>query len=596
MKKILTILTAFALLFTACVKDGGDGKETGGNSLKMIYPKTLSNEGENVSSARLQYGLASDTSFAGILHPLWYEGIPDAVVMQFFVEPLYFANKDRNFIQGKEGERMAWYEMSDDLLTKTIHIKDGVKWHDGEAFTADDIIFAMKVLADPDYTGVRFIEPYTNIEGIMDYNEGKADDISGVKKIDDSTVEITYTKATDDFLYAQEYYLPEHLFKDIPVKDMAQSAPVRTNPVGAGPFKVAGMVPGESIRFDAFEDYHLGTPKIAGVDLKVVSPNVVNEALKSGDLDMVSSYPTTGYSESNLGDNTTMLQTIDTSYNYVGFKLGKYDNENNKVVPDPNAKMADVELRRAIGYSANNPDVATGLYDDLRMPANSIIIPPFASYYNADLEGFKYNPEKAKEILDEAGYKDTDGDGFRENPKGEKLVINAAFMSGANAEKFAETYLQGWREVGLDVRLIDDRLMEFNLFYDKVKEDDPSIDIYSAAWGTGYNPNPTGLYGPTSMFNYTRYTDDEMIELFEKINSDEALNDMEYKKELYNDWQQMMFEKAIAIPTLYRTSLTPVNNRIKEWSVEYGTSSKDGVIGWHLLELTSDKPVKDGEK
>lgn len=406
-------------------------------------------------------------------------------------------------------------------------------------------------------------------------------------------MELTFTEANDNFLYAQEYYLPEHIFKDIPIKDMAQSDAVRVNPIGLGAFKVVGMVPGESVRFDAFEDYHLGAPKIAGVDLKVVAPTVVNEALNSGDLDMVSSYPTTGFKESNLGDNVKLLQLLDPAYNYIGFKLGTYDKENNVNVPNPDAKMADIELRRAIGYSSNSPAVASGLYDNLRIPANSVIVASFTTYYNEDLEGYQYDPEMAKEILDKAGYNDTDGDGFRENPDGEKLVINAAFMSGDNtAEKFAETYIQGWREVGLDVQLVDQRLMEFNLFYEKVGDDDPSIDIYAGAWGTGYNPNPEGLYGESAKFNFPRYYDDEIDALFKKLNSVEALNDVELKKDLYNQWQQLFFEKAIVIPTLYRTAITPVNNRVKEWSEEFGSLESDGVVRLHMLELTEDAPIK----
>lgn len=122
MKKILTILTAFTLLLTACVNEA-ETKEEEKGKLNFLYPKSLKNDGENVPEARLQYGLASDTPFAGILYRLWYEGNPDFEVMKFFTEDLYLANKDRTYIEGKDGENVASYEMSEDLLTKTITVK-----------------------------------------------------------------------------------------------------------------------------------------------------------------------------------------------------------------------------------------------------------------------------------------------------------------------------------------------------------------------------------------------------------------------------------------------------------------------------------------
>ncbi len=589
MKKLLSLMLALTLVFVAC----GD-EDTGGNSgsgeLELKYPIEVVNEGDAIEGGRLQYALVSDTPFAGTLDVLWYEGNPDAEVMEFFYEPLYLVTNDREYYEGETDQAAAWYEMSDDLSTRTIHINEGVLWHDGEELDVDDIIFAMEVLADPDYTGVRLYEPWIYIEGIMDYHEGKADTISGINRVDDYTVEITFDTITDNYLYASEYYLPKHLYEGIEVKDMAQSDPVRVSPVGIGAFKVSSIVPGEAVKFDAFEDYYLGRPKMDGVDLKVVSDNVVIEAFNSGEIDLASTFPTTNFKESALNDNTSIVQRYEAAYNYVGFKLGEYDKDTGLNTPDPDAKMADVELRRAMGYAVDYAAIGSGLYDDLRMAASSIIPPIFEKYYNPDFEGFMYDVDKANEILDDAGYEDTDGDGFRETPDGEELVINVAAMSGPNQEDFANFFLQGWEDAGLKAELTDGRLMEFNSFYDRVKEDDPAIDVYLAAWGTGYNPNPQGLWGEEAQFNYTRYGGDEEVnDLFDRINSEEALMDADLQKELYEEWEQMMFEKVIGIPFLYRTEITPVNNRIKEFNWSFGSEER---VRWYEMELTEEDPIK----
>ena len=89
---------------------------------------------------------------------------------------------------------------------------------------------------------------------------------------------------------------------------------------------------------------------------------------------------------------------------------------------------------------------------------------------------------------------------------------------GETAEPIAQFYMQNWADVGIKVQLLDGRLHEFNSFYDQVEADDPKIDIYQGAWGVGSDPNPSGLYGRTAAFNYTRYTsekNDELLELFQ---------------------------------------------------------------------------------
>src|SRR5699024_1479522 len=158
-----------------------------------------------------------------------------------------------------------------------------------------------------------------------------------------------------------------------------------------------------------------------------------------------------------------------------GFRLGEWqgaetDAEGNVVepahaVPNPDAKMANKDLRQALAYAIDNDAVDARFYQGFRRLANFPNIPHFAECYNEDLEGYPQNPERAIELLDGAGYEDVNGDGFRETPEGEELVINFASMSGGEvAEPIAEYYMQSWRNIGLNVQLLEGRLHEFNSF------------------------------------------------------------------------------------------------------------------------------------
>ena len=127
--------------------------------------------------------------------------------------------------------------------------------------------------------------------------------------------------------------------------------------------------------------------------------------------------------------------------------------------------MSDPVLRQAIAYALDIDQAGKSLYNGLQRGTNSLIIPFFKDVYNKDQEGFAYNPEKAKKMLDDAGYKDVDGDGLRENKDGSKLTINfiARTRDDAN-ESLIQQYLLWWKEIGLNVQLVNGRTMEVNSF------------------------------------------------------------------------------------------------------------------------------------
>lgn len=559
------------------------------------FATSKSNEGEAIEGGSLTFGLVSDTVFEGTLNYNFYSGAPDAEVIAWFDESLLYT--DGNFTFTNEGPAEFTtepYETDEypNGVTFTFKIKDNVNWHDGEPVKAEDWAFSFEVIGHPDYTGVRYGPDFSNIVGMEEYNAGEADTISGIEIVDEKTLKITYKESQPSLLTGGvwSYAMPKHIFKDIPVAEMQESDAVRKNPIGMGPFKVKSITPGESVVYEKFADYWRGEPNLDEVVLKVVSPSTVVQALQTGEVDMVDSFPVDQFVDNADMSNVEWLGITDLAYTYIGFKLGHWDAEAKKVVMDPDKKMADVNLRRAMWYAVDNNAVGEKFYNGLRWQANSLIIPPFKDYHNADVEAPTYNPDEAKKILDEAGYVDVDGDGIREDKNGEELVINFASMSGGDvAEPLAQYYIQSWAAVGLKVELIDGRLLEFNAFYDRVGqngEDDPNIDIYQGAWGTGTDVNPYGLYGPDQMFNFPRYESEKSNELLKAGNSPEAF-DVAYRQEVYKEWQELMVEDIPVFPTLYRAVLIPVNNRVLNYSIDYGST-----MGRHELAVTQEEPFK----
>src|SRR5699024_7523777 len=275
-------------------------------------------------------------------------------------------------------------------------------------------------------------------------------------------------------------------------------------------------------------------------------------------------FPADQYPDYYEMSNVKFLGVVDLAYSYIGFKLGDWDKEEGKVNYKPDEmKMGNKDLRTAMWYAVDNNAVGEQFYHGLRWAGTTLVDPAHKKFHNDEIEAPTYDPEKAKELLDEAGYVDTNDDGFREDPDGEELVINFASMSGGEvAEPMAKYYMQAWEEVGLNVELIDGRLLEFNSFYDRVGQngdDDPEIDVYAGAWGTGFDIDPTGLYSENELFNFSRYHSDENDELLEKGVSQDAF-DIEYRNDVYDEWQEFMVEEVPVFPTLYRANVEAVND------------------------------------
>src|SRR5699024_1306155 len=109
------------------------------------------------------------------------------------------------------------------------------------------------------------------------------------------------------------------------------------------------------------------------------------------------------------------------------------------------------------------------------------------------------------------------------------------------------------------------------------------VDIYQGAWGVGSDVDPYGLYGPDVPFNYPRYETEESTELMERGNSEEAL-DVEKRKEIYNDWQELMVEEMPVIAILYTYEGEPVNESVVNYGIESSHNDEPLPYKWGVSE------------
>ncbi|MEB7389655.1 oligopeptide ABC transporter substrate-binding protein [Aerococcus viridans] len=597
--RLLGLTAAASLALVACGNSDSDSETADSSSSsesgEVVAPElaaTVDNEGEAIDGGTLQVGLVTDSPFQGIFSWEFYEDAYDAEIMQFGFDSLF--GTDDDFQIDDSGK--ATLALDQENNKATITLKEGLKWSDGEPLTAEDVIYSYEVIGHPDYTGIRYDGTFQNVVGMEEYHSGEADTISGITQVDDVTVEIEFQEVSPSMLQAGggvwSYAMPKHYLEDVPVAELASSEKIRSTPVGDGPFRITKVTPGESVEYEANEYYWQGEPKLDNVVVEVVPSSSVVPALENGKYDVALSMPTDLYASYAELPGYTLLGREQLSYTYIGFKLGKWDAEAGEVVYDEDAKMADKSLRQAMGYAIDNDAVAQRFYNGLRSNANTVIPPVFGSFgaTTEEVPGYSYDPDKANQLLDDAGYVDTDNDGIREDSDGEPLQINFASMEGGEtAEPIAQYYIQAWNEVGLDVQLTDGRLLEFNSFYDRIEADDENIDIYQAAWGTGTDPAPNGLYARNAAFNYTRWATEENDQFMADFTSSEAF-DEEFQRNTFVEWQKYFSEEAPVIPTLFRQQVMPVNNRVKHF--DYAHNPADD-FGWHTVEVTADAPVSE---
>ncbi|QFF98240.1 oligopeptide ABC transporter substrate-binding protein [Psychrobacillus glaciei] len=613
---LFAVLIAFMLVLGACNKDtdepakGTDegkteeGKTEEGKTEETaeepvaedsdaLFPLEVTNDGDAISGGILKVAMAKDEPFQGIFLAELSEDAYDSDIMAYSSNSLF--GTDGDFLLDDSGIASMTVDQANNKVT--IKIRDGVKWSDGEPLKIEDVIYPYLIIGSKGYTGVRYDSNFQNIVGAEEYHDGKADSISGLVKVDETTLEMSLKQISPaifsggDGIWSSA--APSHILKDIKMADLVESDAVRKNPVTLGAFKFDKIVPGESVQFVANENYWKGKPKLDGVLVKVVPTSSISVAIGQGEYDIASSFSASKMEEVKDFDNIDILGRQELYYSYLGFKLGKYDTEKGEVITDlAGSKMGDVKLRHAMGYAIDVEQVAEVFYNGLRERANSLIPPVFASFYDSSLEGFTFDPDKAMALLDEAGYKDTNGDGIREDKEGKPFEIKFATMTGDDiAEDITQFYLQNWKDVGLNVTLTTGRTIEFNSFYDKVQADDPEIDIFMAAWATGTDPSPMGLYSKSAQYNFSRFSSDFLEQTLANIDSPEAF-DADYRAGQFRAWQEYMAEEAPVIPTMYRYELVPVNKRVKNWNIDYSNESFSNLQD---VELVSDSVVKSSK-
>ncbi|WP_419155573.1 oligopeptide ABC transporter substrate-binding protein [Weissella minor] len=482
-----------------------------------------------------------------------------------------------------------------DAKTATVTLRDNLKWSDGKSVTAKDYEFAYELVANPEYGSARWSDSLANIEGMEDFHNGKAKDISGITfpdGEDGKKIVLKFKENKPGFEnsgngYFLENVSPYHYLKDVEPKKLASDPKTTTKPLVYGAFKPEKVVAGESIYYTPNKYYWGKKPKLDSVTYTTVDPSKTVASLKSGKYDIVKGANANIYKQIKDLDNTEITGQQQLYISLLNFNLGHYDTKKSENVQDRDTPLQDKRVRQALGYARNVDDINKKFSNGLQTRANTLIPPIFSDYTAKDVKGYPEDIDKANKLLDDAGWKWDKDHEFREKD-GKRLELTYMARQGdSNSEAIAKNYIQQWKKIGADVKLYKGRLTDFNTYVQITSSPESGDwDLTDAAWGLSSDPSQNDLFGKGAQYNSGHFTSPELTEKLKKIDSPDIKNDKDRAK-AFKEYQEYMQDEAYVIPTSFRTDYTPVNKRVANWTMDNGDNNR-----WQELGVTADKAEK----
>ncbi len=467
-------------------------------------------EPEEPTEVRVAYGadatnldprLATDVS-SGLVNDLFYDGL----VMwdeELNVQPLVAED----------------YELTEEVFT--FYLREGVKFHDGKELTAEDVKYTFDTIRDPDFEArnLPLYEPVAEIEIVDDY-----------------TVKFHLSEPNAPLIYYLHVgIIPKHIAEE------EGDEYLQTNPVGAGPFEFVEWSPNDYIELKANDDYWDGRPHIDKIMFKPIPEDVTRRVeLETGGVHIAFPVPPEDVERMQEDPDVDLQEQPGSGFEYISFDHTQ-------------PPFDDVRVRQAIAYAIDREEIIDHVYWGLRDVAYSPIIPQSWGH-NPDVHKFEFNPEKARELLEEAGYED----GFE---------IDLKISESDPRREISEILQYELDDFGIDITITE---QEWGAFYDDILNMD--FDMYILGWGAQTDPD-RGLYRqfhsdnfPPEGANRQRYSNERVDELLDLART---TMDVEQRKQYYYEIQEILAEDQSYVYLNYTVDFCAVNPELEDF--EYQT-------------------------
>lgn len=421
-----------------------------------------------------------------------------------------------------------------------FYLQKGVKWHDGEAFTAEDVKFTIDRLVKEGM-----------INGITSPRKSLLGTVNGAEVIDTYAVKLTLDAPMPHllaFLPFQEM-VAKHYVEDVGDDYLAG------HPMGTGPFKFVRWDKGTQIVMERFEDYYGGSPDIAPVgpaQVERVIFKVIPEtssriaALQAGEVDIITKVPTDLMGQIEADPNVEIALCNGTRSYFIGMNCVE-------------GLFTDKRVRQAMNYAIDMELIVEALYSGLGEVIPTILSPNAFGF--ADLDPYPYDPEKAKELLAEAGY-----------PNGFSVVIDTEDF----IKDVAEAYAQMLREIGIDASV---QVWEWGVLKPELLAH--KRQMWLGDWGNG-SMDPQGIFipklGTDARGNYTGYSN-KTLDLLFRLSA--TTLDRDERAQCFIEGQKIVYDECPMIWGYVTKEIYGKSKRVQNWN-----PSPDSRINLHDVSVS----------
>lgn len=423
------------------------------------------------------------------------------------------------------------WEVADDGLSWVIHLEQGVKWHDGEPFSADDVVYTFTELANPDNASAKYAS-FTAV--------------TTVDKIDDNTVQVNLSERLMAFpvlLAVSNAFgmIPRHILEG---QDLASANEFNNEmPIGTGPFKVKAITPGSFVELEAYEDYFRGRPQLDNLIFTQIPDQTVRVAqLQSGELDFDEiSAASRAAVEADGELKVREMPSTRMNHHLINHTLPIF---------------ADRSLRLALAYALDREAMLQAAGGGLGTLTAGPLAPAAGVWYNPESTPLPYDPDEAGRLLDEAGWV-LGSDGIRAKD-GQPLSLTCKYDTADLYKKqYNELAQQYWLAVGIDVEL---EAQERSVWGEDLNSQNFELTFVDRG-SSVYDPDLLRRFWRTDgTVNFSRYSNPEIDEL---LDAGAQELDPDRRQAIYREFDSLLAEDGAYVPGYFPTLLQAMNSRLE---------------------------------
>ena len=431
------------------------------------------------------------------------------------------------------------WTISNDGMKYTFKLRDNAKFHNGKYIKAEDFLWSFNRAANPSTNSITAEDYLGDIVGVQDVIDGKADTISGIKLIDELTLEINIDSPKAYFLAKLTY----------PVSFVLDSENVKNknwtdSPNGSGPFMLDEYLIGEKLLLKRNPEWYRETAKIEYVSMNLAGGQAM-AMYENGEIDL------TGVGMADLErvldpssdlNKDVVIAPLSFSQYYIGFNVQK-------------APFDDKFFRQALAHAINKELIATEVLSDLVKPAYGILPPGFPGYDNS-IDGLKYDEQLAKDMLAKSKYSNID-----DLPR----IILSVPGTGGSAGLDIEVIIEMWKQtLGIDVEI---QQVEWATFLQMLNKQE--LQFFSGlGWIADY-PDPENFldinFHSTKSTNHNGYNNAEVDKLLESARIEQ---DLATRMQMYNQAERIIVDEAPWIPLWFPGDrYVLINQRVKNYKL-----------------------------